>query len=216
MPKDRWYIIKKIIEKWQRPLTPIDGLPLALVEKAERRLGFPLPVVLKEWYLLAGQNFSIANDPLLLPDRLIFENGLLIFWVENQWVVTWGIAAEDLDKEDPPVFLISGPSSKVKENTSLSEFILQMVLHEITITGEFCASVEATPSLIEYFEQSFPRLDLPDWHWPVYPTRFHGNEDVFIHIESDVWIWVVTLNQATLSNITEQFDTAWIYPNLTD
>ena len=69
------------------------------MQTAERTLGFAIPEALAEWYLASGKRRSVwsRQDDFLPPDQLRMHNDALIFYVENQGVVQWGIPADELN-----------------------------------------------------------------------------------------------------------------------
>jgi hypothetical protein len=84
---------------------------LSQVEEAERRLGFRLPVSVREWYsnedaieILA--KYSNQDPPIPLTEFAVTEwnaHRLLPFKYENQGVCTWSIVLDGSD--DPPVYV---------------------------------------------------------------------------------------------------------------
>src|SRR5688572_27586130 len=88
-----------------RPLEAGDGYPEEIVSEAERRLGIRLPETLRAFYLSAGRfdGFNLAHDRLLRPEDWSLDAGKLVFLVENQGVVVWGVEAGPSPGDDPPV-----------------------------------------------------------------------------------------------------------------
>lgn len=96
-----------------RPWKPGDGYDEATVQAAETRLGLRLPHLLRNFSLAWGrrQDLTQAQNPLVAPDGLVVRADTLIFCVENQAVVYWGIRCDALEADDPPVVVTaSGPS----------------------------------------------------------------------------------------------------------
>ena len=102
----------------------------------------------KIWTRLGGaRTFTASQNFLLSPDGLSTVDDVLVFYMENQNSVCWGVPTVWLRQPDPPVFIdaSNGTSDRmsynglVQENGSLSEFILQMVILETVIqTGLRC------------------------------------------------------------------------------
>jgi hypothetical protein len=101
----RWKRTADLIAEWQRPLREGDGLPLADIEAAERRLGFRLPEALREWYLLAGRRFYHAERRrdfynLFLPSWPMYDycafctDGMSLFGFHRRF-----------SEEDPKVYI---------------------------------------------------------------------------------------------------------------
>ncbi|MFL5356773.1 SMI1/KNR4 family protein [Archangium sp.] len=59
-PPERWALVKRFVAHWHEPLREGQGYAASELDAAERRLGFPLPVALREWYQLAGQRRARA------------------------------------------------------------------------------------------------------------------------------------------------------------
>lgn len=76
------------------------------ISSAESRLGIKLPVSLKEFYSIAGREKRInkLHNRLLSPEKLFIDAGRVVFLEENQSVVFWGIAANEVMVADAPVF----------------------------------------------------------------------------------------------------------------
>jgi hypothetical protein len=101
--------IRTLYHPWQ----PGDGWDEATVQAAEARLGLRLPNPLRRFYLAYGRrrDMTKANDPMLDPGKLLVRADTLIFCMENQVVVYWGIRCEALKEDDPSVVVTpSGPS----------------------------------------------------------------------------------------------------------
>lgn len=88
-----------------RLLTPKDGFPEARLRRAEQRLGLALPGAMRDFYRLAGAAPETrAHNILYAPELLELDQGHLVFMVENQDVVDWGIPRRFLRRSDPIVW----------------------------------------------------------------------------------------------------------------
>ena len=202
--EDRWSLLADFVAQWYAPLQEGDGYSAAELDAAEQRLGLKLPLALWEWYRLVGRRKDIIamQDFLAPPEELgiMDENGLLVFYCENQQVVEWGIQESALALADPPVWLDnsglhSTRQEPVQENDTLSEFALQMAVLETRlnpVNEVFQALNRVAPKTFGKVERSFVPLGFPDWHWPSYPTRFYGADDLLIQVfgEEDPWLQV--------------------------
>ena len=99
----RWKLVEWIFSHWHGALTKKDGVSSAALDRAEKRLGISLPSHLRTWYRLAGARHDVwsTNDHFYAPDRLEIEGDVLIFCVENQSAVRWGIRLSDCRLKDP-------------------------------------------------------------------------------------------------------------------
>ena len=183
--QDQWPLLKDFIAEWHGPLKPGDGYPASELDAAEQRLGLKLPVALWEWYQLAGKREDVVatQNHLMRPQDLNIVDSLLVFHSENQDIIEWGIKPSDLHLSNPPVYLNDRgmyykPQEPIRENETLSEFALQMVVCNTVITRNLPISSEnISKTTIAKIEQEYIRFGFPDWHWPGYPVRFYGAED---------------------------------------
>lgn len=189
--ENRWSLLTDFVADWHAPLQDGDGYSEEELDAAERRLGFALPTALREWYGLIGkredivarQNFLVSPDDLEISE----ENGLLIFHSENQQVVEWGIQPCDLSIADPPVWLDDSgmhddPQEPIRENDTLSEFVLQMIVLETAWFAEPQGTTKFSDETVGTLTRHFQPLGLPDWHWPGHPTRLLGRNDVLVEL----------------------------------
>lgn len=104
---DHFALAKTLISGWWSPVEETDGYSTAELVGVEDRLGIRLPESMREWYQYAGRRVDfIGNVDHLLPiHELTIADSILLFCVENQAVVRWGISTEDLDSEDPRVLV---------------------------------------------------------------------------------------------------------------
>lgn len=188
-PPDRWALVKRFVAHWHAPLREGDGYPPEVLAETGRRLGFPLPEALREWYQLAGlrEDLTARQDHLRSPEVLMVERGLLFFHVENQGCCRWGIREQDVRLADPPVFLDDDGPRRVQEAGSVSEFALHMLLQETVITGPG-PKIDDLGLTREHDSQLRARLvdlGLPYWHWPMYPRvllALPGRLDVLVEL----------------------------------
>lgn len=195
----RWELMKEFLSRWYSPLSSGDGFSEEELTAAENRLGFPLPPGLREWYVLAGRREEVwsRQDQLLPPEKCYLANGVLVFYVENQSVVRWGVPLSERGHEDPPVVVEDdeSPGRWLTENASTSEFALQMLVSSAKWSrGNKCwANGGADEAAVRLIEGRYPHLAFPDWHWPAYPTRLYGKEDILIETNGggdNAWLWV--------------------------
>ena len=217
--EDRWSLLTDFVAKWRRPLQEGDGYSATELDAAEQRLGLKLPLALREWYQLTGlredivapQNFLVSPVELEISE----ENGLLVFHSENQQVVEWGIQTSDLDLVDPPVWLDNSglhdaQQEPIRENNTLSEFALQMVVLETLFSSEvFEGYGKVNPLTLRGLEQHFIHVGFPDWHWPTYPTRFYGGDDVLIQTFGNEALQVTTRSRTAFEQVKTVLGIDW-------
>ena len=219
--EDRWSLLTDFVAEWHAPLQEGDGYSVAELDVAEQHLGLKLPLALREWYRLVGrrkdiiamQNFLASPEELEIMD----ESGLLVFYCENQQVVEWGVQEDDLGLVDPPVWLDNSglhdtQRKLIRENNTLTEFALQMVVMETMFNPKvFQALSRVTPQTIGKAERNFVPLGFPDWHWPSYPTRFYGDDDILVQVSEgeDLWLQVTARSLAAYEEAKTALEITW-------
>jgi hypothetical protein len=212
LPEDRdqrWELMRGFFAHWYTPIAQGQGYSDHDLATAERRLGFGLPAALCEWYRLAGRRGDVwsTQDVLLAPEKLHVVSEVLVFYHENQCAVRWGVPVSMMNQDDPPVVIEDYESNRrwINENRSVSEFALQMLLFAVkSWDHNACwANGAGNDSALRCIEQSYPRLPFPDWHWPSYPTRLFGSDNIIIETNGcagDSWIWVNTKSDEAFRN----------------
>jgi hypothetical protein len=200
---ERWDRLREFVSQWYPPLLPVDGLSAEEFATAESRLQIRLPPALHEWYGIAGRRDDIwsRQDKFLRPDRLRIHDEHLIFYVENQGVVRWGIRVADLSSDDPPVFVSSadGSGQWTDENDTTSEFAIQMLVSCVRWadghTGSANGAIESD-RVIEAIASNYPRLPLREWSWAG-THQYHGDREVIAETDrGGTWLWVSTRSAA--------------------
>jgi hypothetical protein len=99
---------QKIRHLYNVPENENFGFSSSEIDKLEKQLGIVLPAKLREYYLTLGKHQAInySHNRLLQPGGEIdfSQDDYLIFYEENQAVVSWGIKKEDLLNPNPPVY----------------------------------------------------------------------------------------------------------------
>ena len=167
------------------------------------------------------QNFPAAPEELEITE----ENGLLVFYCENQQVVEWGIHESALARADPPLWLDnsglhSTRQESVQENNTLSEFALQMVVLETRfnpVNKAFQALDRVAPQTFEKVERAFVPLGFPDWHWPSNPARFYGADDLLIQAfgGADPWLQITARSLEAFEKAKTVLGIAWEHEKIT-
>lgn len=118
--------------------TSMDEQSLA---RAERHVGVSLPQALRSYYLTLGnlRELNNAHDRLLAPKDWFIDEGKIVFMVENQAVVYWGVEASKSPEDDPSVFqgvnLLPKTIEWHAECDSCSEFLLVMLHWQAVLGG---------------------------------------------------------------------------------
>ena len=197
----RWRLLDDLFLRWLPSFCCDRGtgnLPGRL-DDTEKRLGLVLPSALKEWYCGFGAlgTFWSKQDAWLVPESLSVCEGVLIFYVENQSVVRWGVRLDDFAIEDPPVVIDWYDNSLVWpiESPSVSEFAIQMFCSCLKWSSENqgWANGLAPPDAVAAIEERYVRLPLRELHWPTSPTYFVGDSDTLAELNGrgdDCWLWI--------------------------
>jgi hypothetical protein len=202
LPEDResrWALLDRVLSRWFHPSPELGGVAEGEVARCEARLGFRLPEALREWQLRCGARDDVwcLQDNFLKPADLRMGRDVLVFCRENQNVVQWGIERTSLNLPDPPVLVsdLSDPKAWFEESDTTSRFALQFAALNAKWSDlpRFRANFDLSDDVAAAFEDSLPRLPFPDLHFPPFPTRILGNEDLVVELDSNAWVWVAAL-----------------------
>lgn len=181
------------------------GIPEADILEKEQSLGFPLPTILRNYYMTLGRSPYITQgcnnqyEPLPLqevfvPDDTFFttDKAFLVIYQVEESVIYCGIRIQDLEKEDPPVYLCAWNSPDWQlENQSLERFLAGKALVQLGIEDRlpyWAIFDESMWNLSDYrrcmcLEEPVHEIDegseLNAW-------RVYMKEDVLIVFELDV------------------------------
>lgn len=123
------------------------GISEADIQAKEQSLGFPLPTTLREYYKNFGRSPYITQgcnnqyEPLplqdvFIPDDTFFttDKAFLIFYQVEESVIYCGIRIQDLEEEEPPVYLCAWnlPDWQL-ENRSLQRFLAGKALVQLGV-----------------------------------------------------------------------------------
>ncbi|MFB9834604.1 hypothetical protein [Actinoallomurus acaciae] len=218
---EAWRFIRGFAAGWQTPLAEDDGCPAEDLDAAEARLGLRLPEALREAYRLFGRRDDLTanQDVLLSPDLLHLDEDVLVFRVENQAVVHWGVPVSELEEADPSVVVrasLADPSAERWEPW-LDRFSLacvEIVLSEsLFVSEELGDNRELEAGEADLLERRYTRLPLPD-----YPTsqtatpaiRWFAGPDVIIRDDQRTWMWVRARTGEALTAVRAELPGDWI------
>ena len=125
--EERLWVLQQLVEYWHGPIRPEDGFSEQELE------GLSMPYPLRWWYRWAGRRSDIMSGQnfLLAPDQLTIKDGLLEFYVENQYCYQWGT---HIGGDDPPVFGRAETTNPWEpEGIVLSEHLILACLFEATM-----------------------------------------------------------------------------------
>lgn len=139
-----------------------------------------------------------------MPKQLRVERDTLLFCVENQSVVVWGIRLDDLSLADPPVVVSDPDGGKgwFVESRTFSEFALQFVLMNVKWSERIRSSNgSCTKTAFIAVDQAYKRLPVGEMQWPAWPTRFYGNAEIVFETNGDTWIWASARSRQALDQL---------------
>lgn len=205
--EERWDLLGAFVGAWFPPPQTAVAVDRAELDGAERRLALRLPPALREWYERLGARADVwsLQDRLLSPSEVQVVDGVLTFGIENQGVVRWGIRVGDLGTADPPVVVSdpAGTGSWVLESETTTAFALQFAVLNAKWSGavRHHANGQGNEQAFETIERTYPRLPFLDAHWPPYPTRFYGYDDLIIEAQAHDWLWVTARSWTALEAV---------------
>ena len=155
--EERWRLAEEFIDIWHGGLKPGDGYSEAEVAGQERSLGCRFPDQLRAWYTRAGKRQDIwTKQDTFLPlrgTRLVPEG--LVFRDENQGVWSWYVRRRDLTHPDPPVYCTN---RNVRDEESITETMLYVLVFETLINQRFSASFEYSPTIRHPMPNRFQKM----------------------------------------------------------
>jgi hypothetical protein len=153
------------------PLRPGDGVAEGELSAAESALGFRLPRVLREFYLLAGNRGDLTHHwtQPIAPKFLAVVDQALVFAAGNEDFPPCAILQTDLGHDDPPVVLADGvvrPFDWASDQERLSSWFVSM-LYWVAIQGglPYSGSAPVDETEIPAVHAHWPRVDLLGSLW---------------------------------------------------
>ncbi|GIF97539.1 hypothetical protein [Catellatospora citrea] len=213
-----WRFVCALAAACGRPVVEGDGVHADRLQAAERRLGIELPAALREAYRLFGRrrDLTSAQDRLLSPDQLRCDaDNVLVFRVEAQHCASWGVPAEAVDRDDPPVLVNTG-DRWVPYTDRLSIALVEMVLSEAMFSGdEGCVdNRDLDDAASEAILAMFERLPLPDFpFWAGMdgpPVRWFAGPDVLLRDDGGTWLWIHGRTPAAVQAVRNRLPGEWL------
>ncbi len=193
--QDRWSLLEAFIQEWELPTAERARFILEDLAEAEARLGFALPLAVREWYLLPFQPYQLETrlithnwlvEPHNLGDLFPLTDDRLIVHSENQDCCSWAIRVSERHLDDPPVYVGSSseppaPDNWRLQNTTFSEFALQLVISDtFGGRGYWARADNLEAPMAALLERRFAPLGFPDWLERGSRVNFLGGPDVIV------------------------------------
>lgn len=213
--------IELFAREWQTPLRDGDGCTAEEVAVVEKRLGFRLPSSMVTFYRLLGWRTDLTRnqDDLIFLQSLQVVDGALVYRIESQACVSWGVRVPDLELDDPPVVFCEGYGDGRPWRPFLDSFSLaavEMVLEESLFgrTGLLANCPVDDEAQITRLETVCERLPFPDypawWHPEISQSaRWFTWPGVLIWEHSRTWLWVLARDSASLDRLREALPGDW-------
>ena len=118
-----------------------DGVEEAELARAEQRLGGKIPPALRDFYLLAGKNVTLADsfNHFALPEQLQVKDDKVLFLEENQGACFWGV---ETGEANPMVFMYLPEEETWRPEMPLAEFMAMALYYQCAQGGyDFCGVV---------------------------------------------------------------------------
>ena len=195
--------------------------------EVEKRLELNLPEKLRAYYLTLGKNTSINNthNNLFKPTEIGFSNDMyLMFYEENQSVVSWGIKHTDLELDNPPVWGNYGsnelPDWQLEANTT-ELFLLLMAIVNGTLGGlKYNANSFETvkPEVVRTIKMSWTEIEEISWNkQKMYTNDFKEVISLsFDEKENCTAIFTGTNNKHRFDNLIDSLKIKWSYISTED
>lgn len=138
-----------------------------------------IPKVLFNYYLQLGKikELNQTQDRLIEPRklRLSKNNDFLIFYVENQWACVWGIDKNDLNIDNPPVYMSYDEQKWGKETNLLTDFLKAMASLQAVFALQFGLEefTYINNEELKIIEENFKKRDFTFSKW--IGIDFYGN-----------------------------------------
>lgn len=203
------------------------GLEESGIVALEKRLNIELPHTLRKYYLTLGSHEALNyayNRLLRCEDVWVSQDGYLMFYEENQGVVSWGIKKEDLLHPDPPVYAnYSNDEANPDWHLELpSEACLLMlavyngVLGGLLFNGNCLDAVK--PEVVNYIKDNWQELeDISNSSQRIY-TRDYA-EMISLSFDKDQncsGIFIGTNDRDRFNNMLDHLDIDWFYLSTED
>ena len=138
-----------------------------------------IPKVLSDYYSQLGKIKELNNtqDQLIEPQKLKLSKNkdFLIFYVENQWACVWGIDKNDLNIDNPPVYMSYEEQEWSKETNLLTDFLKAMANLQAVFALQFSSDEFAyiNDEELKIIKENFKKRDFSFSQW--IGIEFYGN-----------------------------------------
>lgn len=194
------------------------GLSEDEILDCEIRLSITLPSILKEYYLQLGNNSQLNQTQyfLLLPNKIYFDKGdHLIFYSENQGNAIWGIKREELNFENPQVYITYNNDNWTSEG-KLLDFLTAMAYLQSIFAFQFNANaVDISKDIENIVRDNWEKVALKIELWSVeFFQNTMGEVIALINSDNQTDLFVATKTIIDFENIDKRLKVNWDYNSL--
>jgi len=194
------------------------GLSEHEILNCEIRLSITLPSILKEYYLQLGNNSQLNQTQyfLLLPNKIYFDKGdHLIFYSENQGNAIWGIKREELNFENPQVYITYNNDNWTSEG-KLLDFLAAMAYLQSIFAFQFNANaVDISKDIENIVRDNWERVALKIELWSVeFFQNTMGEVIALINSDNQTDLFVATKTIIDFEKINKRLKVNWDYNSL--
>ena len=194
----------------------------------EKSLKITLPKKLKNYYLTLGKNKEInsSHNRLLNPSNEIgfSSDRYLLFYEENQAVVSWGIKEEDLKLDNPAVWGNYGTNDNPDwhlEAKTTEDFLLLMAVYNGTLGGlKYNANSfeNVKPEVIEKIKSSWTEItEISRDKQKIFTDNFNEVFSLsFDEKENCIAIFIGTSLKDRFDKMLNNLDIKWSYTSYED
>ncbi|NBB31854.1 hypothetical protein [Cellulophaga sp. BC115SP] len=191
------------------------GLSEHEILDCEIRLSITLPSILKEYYLQLGNNSQLNQTQyfLLLPNKIYFDKGdHLIFYSENQGNAIWGIKREELNFENPQVYITYNNDNWTSEG-KLLDFLTAMAYLQSIFAFQFNANaVDISKDIENIVRDNWERVALKIELWAVeFFQNTMGEVIALINSDNQTDLFVATKTIIDFEKINKRLKVNWDY-----
>ena len=201
-----------------------DGWDESSVNAAEALLQVTFPSILRNFYLSWGKRSDYASscENLLNPKQCFIHFGHLIYCIENQAVLLWGIPLDTLNQDDPPVYYTYNNENNAEWKLShkhLTIFLDALYYSHAfaggAVHGGYChIAPDKAPASEFHMRQHYQKVQLESVHWGLIPspnlpqwTLFVG-EGIAIDVSSTD-LWAASNTEKALHDLALLLDLKW-------
>ena len=210
--EERLWVLQQIVAYWHGPIRPEDGFSEQALE------GNSMPYPLRWWYRWAGRRSGIMSGQNFLrpPNQLTIKDGLLEFYVENQYCYQWGT---HIGGNDPPVLGRSETTNPWEpEGIVLSEHLILACLFEATMCHSLYGASASwlEQSVLDKIIEHIPPISINPWRWGG-SARFYAKGGAFMYTmpngefkgKQGFSIWIGSKSERPLQSLKPYIDNDW-------